>query len=95
MAMLDWLLGGWRWYRKLRGGKWRELNCPDGFWCRDDDKQQTCCYCPRCRAELVSDPLAAYFEMGGVVHYICKCGIESEWLFDAPVPILLRGTEIR
>jgi len=32
MADLDWVLGGWLWYRRLRGGTWDCLSCPDGYW---------------------------------------------------------------
>lgn len=32
----DMIFGGFRLWRALRGGEWRELPCPDGFWYRVD-----------------------------------------------------------
>jgi transposase-like protein len=51
-------------------------------------KQNTFCYCPQCRNELVgSNSFASDKEL--VVYKCTNCGHESKWLFDAPVPILI------
>lgn len=51
---------------------------------------QTCwVYCPGCRCELTRDPHAEYLDSQGQVTYACQCGRVSQWLFDAPVPVLL------
>jgi hypothetical protein len=50
----------------------------------------TSCWCQSCGADLCVhavecvDPDAA-----GLVWYRCKCGAESQWDFDMPVPILM------
>lgn len=87
--MFDYVLGGWKWYRKMRGGTWRELHCPDGFWYRADERQRTFCYCPDCKNELCSDRDVDCFERDGLVYYQCRCGTESRWMFDAPVPLII------
>jgi formate dehydrogenase maturation protein FdhE len=46
--------------------------------------------CPGCRSDLVSCPLTTC-EDTDLVRYVCGgCDTKSEWLFDAPVPILIR-----
>jgi len=55
-------------------------------------KQRTFCYCKNCRNELCGDPLTQCFDAGSEVHYICsKCRWQTDFLFDAPVPIFLRA----
>lgn len=58
--------------------------------------QQTCwCYCPACRNELTVGP-STYESDGGIITYVCSaCGTKSRWLFDAPVPLLLKETPHR
>ncbi len=47
------------------------------------------CYCPRCGIDLVADPGTTYTDTD-LVRYNCgSCGTRSEWLFDAPVPLLI------
>lgn len=53
------------------------------------EKQTTFCYCPVCKNELISSD--SFVSDKEVVTYKCtKCGIVSEWDFDAPAPILLK-----
>lgn len=52
-------------------------------------EQMTFCYCPGCHNELCSDPQTIWSDTD-YVRYTCgKCGLNSVWMFDAPVPILL------
>lgn len=46
------------------------------------------CYCPSCK-DILNDQAECTDE--DVVTYHCKCGHKSRWLFDAPVPILLKA----
>ncbi len=49
-------------------------------------KQRTFCYCPNCGLELCATSPCTDTDW---VRYTCRCcGTESEWDFDAPVPIL-------
>ena len=51
-------------------------------------KQPTFCYCPKCRNELISSHSFVKDEI--YVYFKCtKCGKETKWYFDAPVPILI------
>lgn len=51
-------------------------------------KQTTFCYCPNCSNELISS--GSFISDEETVTFICvKCGVTSEWDFDAPSPILL------
>lgn len=58
-------------------------------------RQGTCCYCPgngkTCRNELVACGLSPFWhDAAGLVGYQCgKCGVESRWWFDVPVPVLI------
>lgn len=54
-------------------------------------RRQTCwAYCPRCKRDLCStDGVVNWFE-NDLEHYTCICGTVSDWLFDAPVPLLIR-----
>lgn len=57
-------------------------------------KQQTNCWCPKCRNELVSDNRTVCKDPAsdGLVEYACgQCSHVSGWDFDAPVPLLLHG----
>jgi hypothetical protein len=56
-------------------------------------KQTTFCYCKNCRNELCADPKSDCYDSGnGEVRYICgKCDWQTDFLFDAPVPIYLRS----
>ncbi len=54
-------------------------------------------FCPGCRRDLCNDPDPEIkvgvesSEVGAdVIRYTCPCGEESRWLFEAPVPLLLR-----
>jgi len=61
-----------------------------GWLAKYNNKQKTYCWCPGCGLELC-DSLSWYSE-SDLVRYRCiKCGHESAWLFDAPVPILVTG----
>jgi hypothetical protein len=59
-------------------------------------KQYTFCYCPECRNELCGSrgvldetSYVKHFD-DHTVHYRCKkCGLETRWFFDAPVPFML------
>lgn len=57
---------------------------------RKKEKQTTFCYCPNCKNELISSD--SFISDEDVVTYKCvKCGIVSEWNFDAaPAPILIK-----
>jgi len=51
-------------------------------------KQNTFCYCPKCNNELISSN--SFIKDTDFVYYKCnKCGQESKWDFDFPVPILV------
>lgn len=50
------------------------------------------CYCPVCKAELISTN--SYVGESEFIRFKCKsCGVESKWIFDTPVPLRL-GTEV-
>lgn len=54
------------------------------------EKQTTFCHCPNCKNELISSN--SFVSDEEVVTYKCvKCGVISEWDFDAPAPILLKN----
>lgn len=56
---------------------------------RKKEKQTTFCYCKNCKNELISSD--SFVSDEDVVTYKCvKCGMISEWDFDAPAPILLK-----
>jgi hypothetical protein len=47
------------------------------------------CYCPVCGVDLVTEPGTMHTDTD-LVRYNCgACGTRSEWLFDAPVPLLI------
>jgi Zn-finger protein len=51
--------------------------------------QTTFCYCPNCKAELVSSN-SFKSDINGIVTYQCNsCDNDSKWYFDAPVPLLI------
>lgn len=53
------------------------------------EKQTTFIYCPNCNNELVKN--GNFIKDTDLVYYKCKkCGMNSKWLFDAPVPILIK-----
>lgn len=48
-------------------------------------------WCPSCRRDLNGDALSFQTDDGDVAVYGCfTCGLVTEWLFSAPVPILLK-----
>ena len=51
-------------------------------------KQTTFCYCT-CGIELCSSHVNCYEDNDGLIHFKCKCGVKTTWLFDTPTPILL------
>ena len=54
-------------------------------------KQTTFVHCPRCRFEMVNSNSFKGYDDNGLVFYECeKCGRESYWNFDLPVPVLLK-----
>lgn len=53
-------------------------------------KQTAWAYCPNCKRDLCSNPKATFTDTD-LVRYRCDCGWMSDWLFDAPVPILVHG----
>ncbi len=58
---------------------------------RKDKVLEACgcvCYCPNC-GDILNDQ--AECQDWDLVRYKCGCGHVSEWLFDAPCPILVRG----
>jgi len=51
-------------------------------------EQSTGCFCPNCNNELINS--GSFVKEEKLVHYKCvECKCESEWLFDAPAPILI------
>lgn len=51
-------------------------------------KQATFVYCPTCRLEQCAN--GCFVEDADLVRYRCvRCGTETDWLFDAPVPLLI------
>lgn len=46
------------------------------------------CRCPQCQ-DILNDQ--AECQDDDLVVYTCQCGHVSRWLFDAPVPILIKG----
>jgi formate dehydrogenase maturation protein FdhE len=61
---------------------------------KDMEKEDTVtceCYCPYCRNALVSNNCFLSEDQDGVISFRCNlCRKYSLWLFDAPVPILLK-----
>ena len=56
---------------------------------RKKREQTTFCYCPTCQHELCSCA-NCFVEDTDLVRYRCtQCGTRTEWLFDAPVPLLI------
>lgn len=54
-------------------------------------RQRTFCYCKNCMNELCADPETKCYDAGAEVHYICgKCNWQTDFFFDAPVPIYMR-----
>jgi hypothetical protein len=54
--------------------------------------QRTFCYCKNCRHELCGDEDTKVYDGGSEVRFICaKCNWQTDFLFDAPVPIFLRA----
>lgn len=51
--------------------------------------RRTYCFCPGCGLELV-DSKSWYADSDLVIYRYIQCGHESKWLFDSPVPILLK-----
>lgn len=61
-------------------------------WLRLAPPHPTCMWCPECGNELTTCPDSkfTYSERDECVVYGCAvCELESLWLMDAPVPILL------
>ena len=57
-------------------------------WFKHKKKQTTFCYCPNCKAELISS--GSFVSDDELVKYNCTtCETTTEWLFDAPAPILI------
>lgn len=55
-------------------------------------KQRTFVYCPHCNNELISSN--SFVEDTDFVYFKCKkCGTESKWDFDTPVPLLVEGSK--
>lgn len=58
------------------------------FTHKKKSNQTTFCYCPICNNELISS--GSFVEDTDLVKYKCvKCQTETDWLFDAPAPLLL------
>lgn len=52
-------------------------------------KQTTFCYCPNCKNELIGSD--SFISDDDLVKFQCmECKSITEWLFDAPVPILIK-----
>lgn len=56
--------------------------------------QQTCfVFCPICRLEQIAN--GCFVEDAELVRYRCvRCGTETDWLFDAPTPLLINTRPI-
>jgi len=53
-------------------------------------KQTTFVYCPECRNELIKN--GNLIKDTEFVYFKCsKCGHKSEWDFNTPCPILMKG----
>ena len=56
-------------------------------WFKRKKKQTTFCYCPNCKTELIGS--GSFVSDNELVKYNCAtCATVTEWLFDAPAPIL-------
>ena len=54
---------------------------------KKQQRQTTFCYCPRCKNELIHS--GSFVSDEELVTYKCTlCDTVTEWLFDAPAPIL-------
>lgn len=63
-----------------------------GWWlCKPPKTRQTTfCWCPECGVDLCSQKTSLVRD-DEFVEYRCECcGCESDWLFDAPVPLMAR-----
>lgn len=55
---------------------------------KEESKQTTFCYCPDCESELIGN--GNFLEDKELVTFKCnRCSTVSNWLFDAPAPILI------
>lgn len=58
------------------------------IYCAPKPRQQsTWVYCPGCGEDLCTN--GAIYTDTDLVRYACPCGMDSEWMFDAPVPLLV------
>lgn len=56
---------------------------------RQQPEQRTFVYCPGCGLELCNTD--SFQSDTDLVRYRCiQCGTGSEWMFDAPAPLLIR-----
>ncbi len=52
-------------------------------------KQTTFVFCPTCHLEQIVNH--CFLEDTDLVRYCCvQCGTQTDWLFDAPVPLLIK-----
>jgi hypothetical protein len=52
------------------------------------DAHYTECFCPICKHEIFNDEQSVFYEGGTFTNIICsKCGTQSTWDLDAPVPL--------
>jgi len=55
----------------------------------DTESRMSKAFC-ECGHEILQDPLSKVYEGGTFTNIICsKCGVQTKWDLDAPVPIVL------
>ena len=77
-------------------GKWPKSEALKWILIGTTWEQKTFCYCPEfgCRYELIGND--CFLEDTDLVRYCCgRCGTISEWLFDAPAPLLISTYRLR
>lgn len=51
------------------------------------------CYC-LCKNEILQDEYSVFYEVGTHTNIICsKCGVQTSWDLNAPVPLFLNSTK--
>jgi len=59
--------------------------------CKTNDKQFVFIFCPMCDKELIRSKSKWIFTHSETYKFTCnECGTITNWLFDPPVPILIK-----